>query len=125
MSDFLVIAAPHTPHTEGLFDLERIGRMKRSACLINIGRGVIVKLDALVEALQQGLIAGAALDVYEQEPLPAEHPLWGMDNVILTPHVAGFSPRIAERHLGVVLDNVRRFAAGQPLSNVVDKANWF
>ena len=124
-SDFVVIAAPHTPQTEGLFDLDRIGKMKRSAYLINIGRGVIVRLEALVQALKQGTIAGAALDVYEQEPLPAEHPLWQMDNVILTPHVAGFSPRIAERHLGVVLDNVRRFTVGEPLRNVVEKAEWF
>jgi phosphoglycerate dehydrogenase-like enzyme len=124
-SDFVVIAAPHTPQTEGLFDRERIGKMRRTAYLINIGRGAIVKLDALVEALEKGRIAGAALDVYQVEPLPAEHPLWAMDNVILTPHVAGFSPRIAERHLEVVLDNVRRFGAGEPLRNVVDKAAWF
>jgi phosphoglycerate dehydrogenase-like enzyme len=124
-SDFVVIAAPHTPQTEGLFDLERISKMKPSAYLINIGRGVIVKLDALVEALQQGRIAGAALDVFEKEPLPPDHPLWAFDNVILTPHVAGFSPQIAQRHLGVVLDNIRRFRAGEPLRNVVDKAEWF
>jgi phosphoglycerate dehydrogenase-like enzyme len=124
-SDFVVIAAPHTPQTEGLFDFERIEKMKRSAVLINIGRGVIVKLEALVRALEQGLIAGAALDVFETEPLPPEHPLWAMENVMLTPHVAGFSPQIAERHLGVVLDNVRRFRDGEPLRNVVDKAMWF
>jgi phosphoglycerate dehydrogenase-like enzyme len=124
-SDFVVIAAPHTPQTEGLFDLGRIGKMKRSGYLINIGRGVIVKLDALVEALEKGIIAGAALDVYEKEPLPADHPLWRMDNVILTPHVAGFSPKIAERHLNVVLDNVERFSSGRPLRNVVDKAEWY
>ncbi|MCB1018376.1 MAG: D-2-hydroxyacid dehydrogenase [Bryobacterales bacterium] len=124
-SDFVVIAAPHTPQTEGLFDLERMRKMKPSGVLINIGRGVIVKLDALVEALSAGVIGGAALDVFEQEPLPADHPLWQMDNVILTPHVAGFSPKIAERHLGVVLDNVERFVAGKPLRNVVDKAQWF
>ena len=124
-SDFVVIAAPHTPQTEGLFDLARIGKMKTSAYLINIGRGVIVKLDALVEALKSGAIAGAALDVYEKEPLPSGHPLWQVDNVILTPHVAGFSPMIAERHLGVLLDNVQRFAKGEPLRNIVDKANWF
>lgn len=125
VSDFFVIAAPHTPETERLFRLDKLRKMQPSAVLINIGRGVIVPLDDLVEALREGVIAGAALDVYETEPLPAEHPLWRMDNVILTPHVAGFSPRIAERHLGVVLDNVRRFVAGEPLRNVVDKAKWF
>ena len=77
------------------------------------------------DALEKGEIAGAGLDVFEIEPLPAEHPLWGMENVIITPHVAGTSPRIAERHLGVLLDNVRRFVSGEPLRNVVDKSRWF
>jgi len=125
VSDFFVIAAPHTPETEGLFKLDKLSKMQPEAVLINIGRGVILPLDDLVQALEQKLIAGAALDVYETEPLPAGHPLWKMDNVILTPHVAGFSPRIAERHLGVVLDNVQRFVKGEPLRNVVDKAKWF
>lgn len=125
VSDFFVIAAPHTPETEGLFGLDKLSRMKPDSVLINIGRGVILPLDDLVQALERKLIAGAALDVFETEPLPAEHPLWKTDNVILTPHVAGFSPRIAERHLGVLLDNVRRFVAGEALRNVVDKAKWF
>ena len=124
-SDFVVICAPHTPETEGLFDRKRIRKMKRDAVLINIGRGVIVKLDDLTAALEAGEIGGAALDVYEIEPLPSDHPLWQRDDVILTPHVAGFSPRIAERHLGVLLENARRFAAGEELVNVVDKRRWF
>ena len=99
--------------------------MKRSAYLINIGRGAIVNLADLVAALTAGEIAGAALDVFEIEPLPADHPLWKFPNVILTPHVAGQSPRVAERHLSVLLDNVRRFVRGEPLVNVVDKARWF
>ncbi len=74
---------------------------------------------------KNGTIAGAALDVFETEPLPADHPLWRMTNVILTPHVAGASPRIAERHLGVLLENIRRFTRGEPLINVVNKAMWF
>jgi len=78
-----------------------------------------------VAALEAKEIAGAALDVFETEPLPAGHPLWRFENVILTPHVAGYSPRIAERHLGLLLDNVRRFVAGEPLRNVVNKAEWF
>lgn len=93
--------------------------------LINIGRGIIVDLQDLTEALQEGVIAGAALDVFEIEPLPEEHPLWGMENVILTPHVAAASPRIAERHLEVLLENVRRFAAGEEPMNLVDKTQWF
>jgi phosphoglycerate dehydrogenase-like enzyme len=124
-SDYVVIAAPHTPKTEGAFTLDSFRRMKPTARFINIGRGAIVNLDALTEALRRGLIAGAALDVYETEPLPAAHPLWGMENVILTPHIAGYSPRIAERHLEVLLDNVGRHARDEPLRNVVQKAEWF
>lgn len=124
-SDFVVIAAPHTPETERLFRREQFQQMKQTGYLINIGRGAIVVLADLVAALEAGEIAGAALDVYETEPLPADHPLWRFENVILTPHVAGYSPRIAERHLAVVLENVRRFANGAPLHNIVDKRRWF
>ncbi len=99
--------------------------MRRTALLINIGRGKIVRLDALERALAEGWIAGAALDVFEQEPLPADSPLWGREDVIITPHMAGAGPRVDERRLGVVLDNVRRFAAGEPLANVADKARWY
>ena len=123
--DYVVIAAPHTPETEGLFDADRFASMKPQSVLINIGRGVIVKLDDLVSALEAGEIAGAALDVYEIEPLPADHPLWKFENVILTPHVAGHSPAIAERHLEVLLDNIGRFVRNEPLINVVDKDRWF
>ena len=124
-SDYVVIAAPHTPETEGLFNVRKFSQMKSNAILINIGRGVIVDLGDLTRALKAGEIGGAALDVYEVEPLPADHPLWGFDNVILTPHIAGHSPAIAERHLGVLLDNINRFANGRPLKNVVDKRRWF
>jgi phosphoglycerate dehydrogenase-like enzyme len=124
-SDFAVIAAPHTPETERLFDAAMLGRMRPSSYLINIGRGAIVVLDDLVAALRAGTLAGAALDVFEVEPLPADHPLWDFPNVILTPHTAGYSPVIAERHLETLVDNVGRFARGEPLRNVVDKALWF
>ena len=123
--DFVVIAAPQTPETERLFDATTIALMKPTGYLINIGRGAIVVLDDLVAALRAGAIAGAALDVYEVEPLPADHPLWDFPNVILTPHTAGYSPAIAGRHLATLVENVRRFAAGEPLNNVVDKALWF
>jgi phosphoglycerate dehydrogenase-like enzyme len=99
--------------------------MKRSAFFINIGRGLTTRLDDLVDALRAGEIAGAGLDVFEQEPLPADHPLWTMPGVLITPHTAGFGPHLDERRFAVLLDNCRRFAAGQPLRNVVDKANWF
>ncbi|MEX0728810.1 MAG: D-2-hydroxyacid dehydrogenase [Planctomycetaceae bacterium] len=124
-SDYAVIAAPHTPETFKMFRREQFEKMKSSAYLINIGRGVIVDLADLTEALQQKQIAGAGLDVFEVEPLPADHPLWKMENVIITPHVAAASPRIAERHFAVVKENVRRFAAGEPLTNLVDKRRWF
>jgi phosphoglycerate dehydrogenase-like enzyme len=125
-SDFVVIAAPHTPATSKLFRREQFRQMRRTAYLINVGRGAIVDLADLTAALQAGEIAGAGLDVFEVEPLPADHPLWGMaGKVILTPHVAGYSPRIAGRHLAVLLENVCRFVRGEPLQNVVDKARWF
>jgi len=124
-SDFVVIAAPHTPETERLFNAETIRRMRPSSYLINIGRGAIVVLDDLVQALRDKTIAGAALDVFEVEPLPSEHPLWDFPNVIITPHTAGYSRVIAPRHLAALVANVRRFTKGEPLANVVDKNLWF
>lgn len=124
-SDFVVIAAPHTPETEKLFRRPQFEAMRRDAYLINIGRGAIVDLADLTDALRTGVIAGAGLDVFETEPLPASHPLWTMPNVIITPHVAGTSPRIAERHTEVLLDNIRRFVAGQPPATQVDKRRWY
>ena len=124
-SDFVVIAAPHTPETEKLFRAAQFEQMKETAFLINIGRGVIVDLSDLTEALAAGQIAGAGLDVYEVEPLPADHPLWQMQNAILTPHIAAASPRISERHLQTLLENVRRFACGEEPATLVDKRRWF
>jgi phosphoglycerate dehydrogenase-like enzyme len=124
-SDFAVIAAPHTPETAGLFGAATLARLRPSSYLINVGRGAIVVLDDLVAALRAGRLAGAALDVFEVEPLPPDHPLWDFPNAIITPHTAGYSPAIAARHLATLVENVRRFARGQPLVNVVDKALWF
>ncbi len=124
-SDFVVIAAPHTPDTEQLFRRPQFQAMRSTACLINIGRGAIVNLTDLVAALEAGEIAGAALDVFEVEPLPADHPLWKMPNVILTPHVAGQAPQVAQRHLAVLLANIVHFLHSESLDNVVDKAHWF
>jgi phosphoglycerate dehydrogenase-like enzyme len=109
-----------------MFRRAQFRQMKRSAYLINIGRGAIVDLADLTAALEANEIAGAGLDVFETEPLPAHSPLWQMaERVIVTPHVAGFSPRIAGRHLGVVVENVGRFVRGEALLNVVDKRRWF
>ena len=124
-SDYVVIAAPHTPQTEKLFRASLFAQMRRTAYLINIGRGAIVDLADLTSALQQGVIAGAGLDVFETEPLPAEHPLWDLPQVILTPHIAGASPAIPHRHLATLLDNVRRFVRGEPPTTLVDKQAWY
>ncbi|MBV9357704.1 MAG: D-2-hydroxyacid dehydrogenase [Chloroflexi bacterium] len=124
-ADFLVMTIPHTPETEGMMRRDRFQHMKRSAFLINIGRGRTVRLDDLVVALRAGEIAGAGLDVFEVEPLPSDHPLWDAPNVLLTPHTAGYGPYLDDRRQEILEDNARRFAAGQPLRNVVDKARWF
>jgi phosphoglycerate dehydrogenase-like enzyme len=124
-ADFVILTVPHTPATEGFFNRARFQRMKRTAFFINIGRGMTTRLDDLVAALQAGEIAGAALDVYEREPLPSEHPLWTMPNVLLTPHMAGHGPYLDERRFEIMADNCRAFGAGLPLRNLVDKASWF
>lgn len=124
-ADFVILTVPHTPATEGFFHRARFQRMKQSAYFINIGRGMTTKLADLVAALRAGEIAGAALDVYEQEPLPAEHPLWTMPNVLLTPHMAGHGPYLNDRRFQIMLDNCKAFARGTALRNVVDKASWF
>lgn len=124
-SDFVAIAAPHTPETAGWFDGSLLARMKPTAYLINVGRGAIVPLAPLAAALEAGTIAGAALDVFEVEPLPAGHPLWKLPNVILTPHTAGYSPVVARRHLETLVENVGRFVRGEVPLNAVDKRLWF
>jgi phosphoglycerate dehydrogenase-like enzyme len=125
LADFVILTVPHTPATEGFMHRARFQRMKRGAFFINIGRGMTTRLDDLADALRAGDIAGAGLDVFEQEPLPADHPLWTMPGVLITPHTAGFGPHLDERRFGILLDNSRRFLTGEPLRNVVDKANWF
>lgn len=124
-SDFVVVTLPHTPETVGLFDRDRLGHMRLGSYLINVGRGAVVLLDDLVAALRAGTIAGAALDVFEIEPLPGDHPLWAMENVIITPHVAGYAPSVAGRYLGLFIENLTRFRKGRPLLNQVDKSRWY
>ena len=124
-ADFVILTVPHTPATEGFMHRARFRRMKPTAFFINIGRGMTTRLDDLVAALAAGEIAGAGLDVFEQEPLPPSHPLWTMPNVLITPHMAGYGPYLNERRFQIVLDNCRAFAAGAKLRNLVDKANWF
>ena len=105
---------------------ERFQRMKPTAYFVNIGRGLTTKLDDLADALDADEIAGCALDVFEIEPLPEDHRLWGMENVILTPHIAvADAEDVGERTVSLFLDNARRLSNGEPLRNVVDKAMWF
>jgi phosphoglycerate dehydrogenase-like enzyme len=124
-ADFVILTAPQTPATEGFFDAAKFRLMKQSAYFINIGRGATVRLDDLDAALRQGEIAGAALDVFEIEPLPATHPLWDAPGMVITPHVAAAGPYLDERRWQVFAENCRRFEAGRPLLNVVDKTNWY
>jgi phosphoglycerate dehydrogenase-like enzyme len=121
-ADFVVMTAPHTSETEHMIDGEVLEAMKSSAYFVNIGRGGTVDEAALVAALQAGQIAGAGLDVFEEEPLPETSPLWTLENVLITAHYAGATPRYAERFMDIFLDNLQRYKSGAPLLNEVDKA---
>jgi len=121
-ADFVVLTVPLTHQTRGMIGEQELRAMKPTAYIINIGRGGTIQESALIRALQEGWIAGAGLDVFENEPLPADSPLWDMSNVIITPHYAGSTPHYNERALAILLDNLRRYRAGEPLLNVVDKA---
>ncbi|HVR41240.1 MAG TPA: D-2-hydroxyacid dehydrogenase [Thermoanaerobaculia bacterium] len=120
-SDYVVMSTPLTPSTHRLLSRERIALMKSSAVLINIGRGATVDEDALVDALRERRLRGAALDVFEVEPLPPEHPLWQLDNVLLSPHTADHTADAHLRAMHFFIENLRRFRAGDSLENVVDK----
>ncbi|HEU5012166.1 MAG TPA: D-2-hydroxyacid dehydrogenase [Roseiflexaceae bacterium] len=125
-ADFVIVTTPHTPETEGMWNARRFQLMKKTAYFINIGRGKTTKLDDLVAALESGEIGGCGLDVFETEPLPPDHKLWTLPNVLLTPHIAAeHAENVAERRFEILLDNARRFAANEPLRNVVDKAAWY
>lgn len=124
-ADALVLTLPHTPQSEGLIDARRLARMRSHAVLVNIGRGATVRLDAVTDALRERRLGGVALDVFETEPLPPEHALWREPRALLTPHVAVVGPYIPQRRLAVLCDNARRFMAGEPLNNRVDKALWY
>lgn len=119
-ADFVVVAAALTPATRALFDARRLAAMKPEAWLVNVARGGLVVTDDLVEALRAGTIAGAALDVTDPEPLPDGHPLWDMDNALITPHIANTWDMALPELLALVERNVARFAAGEPLEGLVD-----
>jgi phosphoglycerate dehydrogenase-like enzyme len=125
-ADVVIATTPHTPETEGMWNAHRFRLMKPTALFINVGRGRTMRLDELTAALERGEIAGCGLDVFEVEPLPADHRLWALPNVLLTPHIAvKDAENLPERRYQVLLENARRFAAGEPLRNVVDKAAWY
>lgn len=124
-ADVVVICVPLTTATRGMFDAARLSRMKAGALLVNIARGQIVDTDALLQHLDSGHLGGAALDVVEPEPLPEGHRLWSHPRVLLTPHVSGRSPLSERRRFELFAENMRRFARGVPLLNVVDKRAGF
>src|SRR5215472_2525508 len=124
-ADFVILTTPETPDTLGLFNAGLFSRMKRGAYFINIARGRCVVTQDLIAALQSGQLAGAGLDVVDPEPLPDDSPLWGIPNVLITPHVAILGTPYRQTWEALLLENCRRFAAGEPLLNVVDKQNWF
>ncbi len=124
-ADAVVVCLPLTPRTRGLLNEAAFRAMRPSAILVNIARGGICDEPALVRALSEGWVGGAALDVFQEEPLPPESPLWKLPNVILSPHVSGFSPEYDRRAARIFATNLRRYLAGQPLLNLVDKEQGY
>jgi phosphoglycerate dehydrogenase-like enzyme len=124
-ADAVILTLPHTPESEGLIDAARLAKMPAHCLLVNIGRGPTVRLDAVLDALRGQRLGGVALDVFEEEPLPADHPLRQEPKALLTPHVAVVGPYIVERRLAVFCDNAQRFESGRPLNNLVNKALWY
>ena len=120
-ADFVVLATPSTPQTRQFIDRAALAAMRPSAFLVNVGRGDAIDEAALVDALRTRAIAGAGLDTFLVEPLPAEHPFWGLDNLILTPHISGYTPAYFQRTIDLFADNLARFVRGESLRNVVDK----
>ena len=124
-SDSVVMCAPLTPETEGIIGTAELHGMKPSAYFVNVGRGATVDETALARALAEQRIAGAAIDVFAEEPPPAGHPLYALDNVIVSPHVSGFLPSYDDRCLELFAENLRRFLAGAPLLNLVDRGKGY
>lgn len=121
--DFLVMALPGTAETQRIMSAERLQLMKQGSFLLNVGRGTSIDEQALIEVLKSGHLAGAALDVTAVEPLPADSPLWQMEQVVITPHCSGRSLEAnADRRMTIFLDNLKRYMNGEPLRNVVDRA---
>jgi D-2-hydroxyacid dehydrogenase (NADP+) len=119
-ADYVLLCTPVTPATTGMINESRLNRMKPDAYIINVGRGPLIDEAALLHALQTRRIAGAALDVFVEEPLSPESPFWSLSNVLITPHTAAVTERLWDRHYELIADNLRRLLAGQPLLNRVD-----
>lgn len=124
-ADYVVLSAPVTPATTGMIGREQFAAMKPDSCLINVGRGPLIDEVALIEALRERRIAGAALDVFDNEPLPPDSPLWDLDNLLITPHVGGISIKMWDRHYALFSENLRRYVSGQPLLGLVDKQSGY
>lgn len=124
-SDYVVLAAPVTSHTQALANAERLALMKSDACLINVARGQLVDEIALAIALRQKKIGGAALDVFPKEPLAAESPLWDVPGLLITPHTAALTDKLWERHYDLFAENLRRYLSGQQLLGIVDKGKGY
>ena len=125
ISDWFVVTAPLTPDSRGLIDRRRIGLLKDGAYIVGISRGGIIDEDALIEELRSGRIAGAALDVTAVEPLPADSPLWDMENVLISPHVSADTPDMPEGRMRIFKENLRRFLNNEPFLYVCDKEAGF
>ena len=124
-ADFVVLSPPLTPATRGMIGSQQLAKMKSSAYLVNVGRGPLVNEEALINALRDRKIAGAALDVFDKEPLPEDSPLWGLDNLLITPHTAGMDQRLWERHYALFSENLRRYFKHEPLLGLVNKGQGY
>jgi phosphoglycerate dehydrogenase-like enzyme len=125
VADYVVLAAPVTAETQHMIGREQLSEMKGDACLINVGRGPLIDEPALIEALHEKRIGGAALDVFDKEPLPSDSPLWQVENLLITPHTAGMTQKLWERHYALFSENLRRYLSGQPLRALVDKKGGY
>jgi len=124
-SDYLVLSAPATAETDGMVSRDAIAALRKGAVLINVSRGSLVDQEALVDALRSGRVRGAGLDVFAREPLAEGHPLWGLPNVLLTPHVSAVTRTFWRREADLILENLAHLLAGEPLRNEVDKARGY
>ncbi|MBA3871242.1 MAG: D-2-hydroxyacid dehydrogenase [Anaerolineae bacterium] len=124
-ADFLLLCCPHTPETEGLIGAEEIAQLPKGAVIINIARGAVMDYPAMTAALQNGHLRGAALDVFATEPLPSNDPLWGMSNVIISPHSASTADTENAKIVRLFCDNLTRYLAGQPLRNILDVGRYY